>query len=1486
MATESKDVELRVRAKDYSRKTLQEIVTALDDLTKAQEQQLAGAKKGEVSAKALADSYKKMEQAVEALIGQHALTKTFESQAAALQATKEKADLARQAQTDYANSLIGVEDKTNKQIAAQERLARAVEKADSAQLNAQTRLDRTNAKLAEYGIATDNIAVAQKRMADGVAIGNAALDKQAIALDTLENDIKQNAAATVAAAAAERSANEQRAASLKAVSDAAAVAAATQARNQAAADAFTKKRQEQILAERAVASAMRQSADQAEASAKGYSTLARSITSVRGDELANQLREIATPAATANDNLNGLQNNLNRLGKTVSSINGPVKEFRATMAGLEAAQKGAAGIAAQIDAYRRQIDVLRAARTEYSQAQAAVRDLTAQMRAGGGDAAALTAQLNAAQSALKNAASSIQQQVSVTRDMRAALNAAAVDTRKLSDAEQQLVSNANAAKNSMDRLSEAYKKHGAAAKDSTNSTFKFFDSTRTTLGFAQRLRGELLGLAVAYVGVQGAINTATAAIDAFKTAQKVEGQLGAAFGNDAATIRKEWDYLMATSNRIGINFKEAAPAYAKFAIAANSFGLSGNEIKFIFEKVAGAARVAGLSADEFQGVLKAVEQGFSKGTIQAEELRGQLGDRLPGAFTVMAKSLGLTTAELTKMMEQGQVTADSFVNFARQLPESFKPTETALTGLLAQQERYNNALFEFQLAVANSGFADAYTKLLIDLAALMNSADGKKFAEGLSIAFTAVVDVIRFLIKHVDEVKIAFSILMGLAVAKWAYAAFVGLTQLWGIMVEIVTVVRGVITALRSSAALMTATGTAAKNSTSGLRAMGVAISGLLKPLSLVMVAIETAIAAYKKLGGAKAQADNKGVTGTWEDVPGATPDPGTGGTAGKRAAELAAKEAEKRDAKLKKDRKSALKKDAKDELDERAALINEEFKLLKDNATRQITDKEALSKTLITLDRQEKFALETDRIKFQAEHAKSNATAANKEITLKDQVKNALAKIQDDITNAEVKADKNSTFDERKKARLDAISHAYDKLRKSIKQLEGMDKAGAADANKKLDAYIAQLQAVEGLKVTTEEVKRLETELDDQTKLRNAALEKEKLLYDAGLSTQEKFLANSAEINRNGDTAITKAANDLQSFVDAAVKAKAGIVSLTDQAEIKTKTTSAIAGASNTGNKIADQSTKLQEEAIDNLIAKRNAADQIYKAQFDLRMISEDQYAQKVNANAEQYKAQILALNTALLQQLETQRAQGILEGTLNPARLAALDAQIAKQQLLGTTIGNAAMQADTFSRTMTQTLNSGLDSALNGLADGLTNIATGASQAGDAFSNMARSALSAFAQILQQIAMAIAKQLILNAIASSGGIFGQIGAAAGGVISGVNHSGGVIGRAGGTRRNVSPGWFSNAPKFHNGGLPGLRSDEVPSILQTGEEVLARDDPRNVLNGDKAAAPSANPAGTRFVLLDDRKAVPEAMQSAEGEDVVLQIIRRNGATVKSIVKG
>jgi len=181
-------------------------------------------------------------------------------------------------------------------------------------------------------------------------------------------------------------------------------------------------------------------------------------------------------------------------------------------------------------------------------------------------------------------------------------------------------------------------------------------------------------------------------------------QTSLTFGG-AAAASQEIGYLQAVTRQLGLDFGTTATSYAKFSAAARGTALEGRGTREVFESVAKAATVMGLSVDEAQGVLLALQQMVSKGTVQAEELRGQLGERLPGAFQIAARAMGVTTAELGKMLEQGKILADDFLpRFARQLDSELGASaEKASQRIEASTIRLGNAWEQLKKDAAASG---------------------------------------------------------------------------------------------------------------------------------------------------------------------------------------------------------------------------------------------------------------------------------------------------------------------------------------------------------------------------------------------------------------------------------------------------------------------------------------------------------------------------------------------------------------------------------------------------------------------------------------------------------------------------------------------------------------------------------------------------------------------------------------------------------------
>lgn len=166
--------------------------------------------------------------------------------------------------------------------------------------------------------------------------------------------------------------------------------------------------------------------------------------------------------------------------------------------------------------------------------------------------------------------------------------------------------------------------------------------------------------------------------------------------------RAEMGFVQQQAERLGLSVTSTATAWAKFQAASRGTRLEGEQARQIFLSVAEAAQRLNLRSDETEGVLRALEQMISKNKVQAEELRGQLGDRLPGAFNIMARAIGVTTGELDDMLKKGGVIADEVLpKFADELRNTFNTdSQTRIETTAANFTRLWN---EIKLSVAELG---------------------------------------------------------------------------------------------------------------------------------------------------------------------------------------------------------------------------------------------------------------------------------------------------------------------------------------------------------------------------------------------------------------------------------------------------------------------------------------------------------------------------------------------------------------------------------------------------------------------------------------------------------------------------------------------------------------------------------------------------------------------------------------------------------------
>jgi len=175
-------------------------------------------------------------------------------------------------------------------------------------------------------------------------------------------------------------------------------------------------------------------------------------------------------------------------------------------------------------------------------------------------------------------------------------------------------------------------------------------------------------------------------------------------------------------------------------LQASVQGAGGNvrDTETAFKGIVSAVRATGGSLSDVDAALTATAQVFSKGKVSAEELRQQIGERLPGAFTVFAESIGKTPQELDKALEDGKITLQDFQVFAEELFKRYGETAQEIAdGPASAGDRLKVALENLQEAIgptlAEIGrkfqeFATFVIEKLTPVAGLINRLTGQDLA--------------------------------------------------------------------------------------------------------------------------------------------------------------------------------------------------------------------------------------------------------------------------------------------------------------------------------------------------------------------------------------------------------------------------------------------------------------------------------------------------------------------------------------------------------------------------------------------------------------------------------------------------------------------------------------------------------------------------------------------------------------------------------------
>ena len=213
------------------------------------------------------------------------------------------------------------------------------------------------------------------------------------------------------------------------------------------------------------------------------------------------------------------------------------------------------------------------------------------------------------------------------------------------------------------------------------------------LGGILRQALPMLGVAGALTFGQASVNTALSQDSASRAINfATNGQ-----GNESIAGVKAINEKYGLSNEAGLE------GFKTLAGSVRGMKLPLSETLRIYESVGAAAGAMGVNGEAQKGIYLALGQIASKGTVSAEELRGQIGERLPGAFGIAAKAMGVTESELGKMMQKGELLSKDFLpRFATEMQNTFGAAAVkAADGPQAAFNRFGNTILKVKTAIGD-----------------------------------------------------------------------------------------------------------------------------------------------------------------------------------------------------------------------------------------------------------------------------------------------------------------------------------------------------------------------------------------------------------------------------------------------------------------------------------------------------------------------------------------------------------------------------------------------------------------------------------------------------------------------------------------------------------------------------------------------------------------------------------------------------------------
>ncbi|MBF8728758.1 phage tail tape measure protein [Pseudomonas putida] len=261
-------------------------------------------------------------------------------------------------------------------------------------------------------------------------------------------------------------------------------------------------------------------------------------------------------------------------------------------------------------------------------------------------------------------------------------------------------------------------RHAETASASVTGSFKTIAGAAAAFLSAQ----QVVEYSQTWVGVQNRIKQVSETFDEFS---------------------KQSSAVFAIAQNSQSSLEATAELYQRIAASSGQLGATQEKVGQVTQNISKAMSASGVSAEAAQGALIQLGQAFASGVLRGQELNSVL-EQAPGLAQAIADGLGVARESLRAMGEAGKLTSkevfSAILSQTRSIDDAFARSQTTVAGAFQVME--NSAAKFFGTLDETHGITKSFVQAALSVSAAWDSSGAEAFTQvlktGLYVALARV----------------------------------------------------------------------------------------------------------------------------------------------------------------------------------------------------------------------------------------------------------------------------------------------------------------------------------------------------------------------------------------------------------------------------------------------------------------------------------------------------------------------------------------------------------------------------------------------------------------------------------------------------------------------------------------------------------------------------------------------------------------------------